>query len=263
MTALLDRIKVYSLYFYEYLRYAEFTAASNAVMYMLTRKSYSDGKQIKTRMGTFETRKGTLDFQYVNYAYEIDLKHFIEKQQFDVFFDVGACLGEYCVWLGHQGYRCFAFEPVYDSYAMISRNIQLNNMQDKVKAYNFGLGKKHSIEHFQLNTINPGGSRRVDEPTATTRKFEIQAMDNIFRSLNLNPETKILMKIDVEGMEVEMLKGAENFFRYFNNVTLIIEEKISGESEIIKTLNSICHFEYGHVDKYNIYAKKIGNIQLN
>jgi FkbM family methyltransferase len=259
MNTILDRLKVYSLYFYEYLRYAEFTAATNAVLYMLTRKSYSDGKRITTRMGTFETRRGTLDFQYVNYAYEIDLKHFIEKQDFEVFFDVGACLGEYCIWLGQQGYRCFAFEPVHDSYGMISRNIHLNKMQDRVKAYNYGLGKKHSIEHFQLNTINPGGSKRVDQPTSTTHKFEIQAMDNVFRSLGLHPETKILMKIDVEGMEVEMLKGAENFFRYFNNVTLIIEEKISGESEILKTLNSICDFEYGHVDKYNIYAKKIGN----
>ncbi|MBC7381420.1 MAG: FkbM family methyltransferase [Bacteroidia bacterium] len=257
MKYLINRVKVYTIYFYEYLRHAEFISAVNAVLYMFTRKSFSKGKQIKSSMGIFETRKGTLDFQYINYAYEIEIKHFIEKQQFDIFFDIGACLGEYCIWLGHKGYRCMAFEPVYDSYYMISKNIMLNNVEDKVAAYNYGLGSKHSVEHFELNQTNPGANKRVDEGTENTQKFEINAMDDVFETFGLKPETKILMKIDVEGMEVEMLKGATKFFRYFNNITLIIEEKLTGESRIINTLNEICAFEYGNVDNFNIYAKKL------
>jgi hypothetical protein len=54
-------------------------------------------------MGKFETRKGILDFQYINYAYEIEIKHFLEKHPFEVFFDTGACLGEYSIWLGYKG----------------------------------------------------------------------------------------------------------------------------------------------------------------
>jgi FkbM family methyltransferase len=257
MNHLVDRVKVYSLYFYEYLRYREFNSALDAILYVLTRKSYADGKPIKTRMGTFETRKGTLDFQYANYAYEIGLKRFIENQTFDVFLDIGACLGEYSIWLGQNGYRCFAFEPVYDSYKMIQRNIALNNVQDKVMALNYGLGAQHSIEHFQLHPINTGSNKRVPEPNASTRPFEINALDDVFESFGLSPNTKILMKIDVEGMEVEMLKGAQKFFSYFDNVTAIIEEKISGGSNITQTLNSIYDkFEYGPVDNFNIYAKK-------
>jgi FkbM family methyltransferase len=256
MSHLLNRAKVYTLYFYEYLRYAEFRSALNAILYVVTRRCYSVEKRIKSRMGLFETRKGTLDFQYANYAYEIDLKHFIEQQEFDVFFDVGACLGEYCIWLGRQGCRCVAFEPVYDSFKMIRKNIQLNGLEDTVTVFNYGLGSKHSIEHFQLNRTNPGANRRITEGLPGSIKFEINALDDVYDTFGLNPETKILMKIDVEGMEVEMLKGAERFFRYFNDVTLIVEEKISGESKIINTLNSICPFEYGHVDNFNIFARK-------
>lgn len=208
-------------------------------------------------MGVYETRKKTLDFQYVNYAYELDIKHFIEKQDFDVFFDIGACLGEYSVWLGHKGYRCFAFEPIYESFAMISRNISLNKVDDKVKAFNYGLGSKHSIEHFELDKTNLGASKRVEKPSETSQKFEINAIDEVFQSFGLTKDTKILMKIDVEGMEVEMISGAKNFFKYFDQVTLIIEEKLTGESKIISCLKSICDFEFGNIDKYNIYAKKV------
>jgi FkbM family methyltransferase len=260
MNYLLNRVKVYSFYFYEYLRYGEFAAVKNSFLYMFTRKSFANGKRMKTSMGEFDTRKGTLDFQYINYAYEIDIKHFIENHQFDVFFDIGACLGEYCIWLGHKGYTCFAFEPVSASYNMITKNILLNKVEGNVKAFNYGLGSKHSIENFQINITNPGASKRVDQSTSLTERFEINAMDDMFSNFGLNPKTKVLVKIDVEGMEVEMIKGATKFFQYFDDITLIIEEKLSGESLIRDTLNSICKFEYGHVDNFNIYAKKVSNL---
>lgn len=261
MTRILNRVKVYCLYFYEFMRYAELDSAINAALYKLTRKSYSSGKRINSRLGVFETRRGTLDFLYLNYAYEVDLKHFIEAQQFDVFFDVGACIGEYSVWLAHKGYRCFAFEPVYESYEMTTKNIALNKLQNKVMAFNYGLGDKHSIEHFKLHPINPGASRRVDRETEYTKKFEISTLDDVYETLDLKPSTNILVKIDIEGMEVEMLKGAEHFLKHFSNITLIIEEKITGSQQIMDTLNAFGKFEYGVVDNYNMYAKKVGSYQ--
>lgn len=257
MKYLLNRVQVYSLYFLEYIKHGEWAAIPNAFLYMFTRKSYANGSQMTSSMGKFETRKGTLDFQYINYAYEIEIKHFIEKHPFEVFFDIGACLGEYSIWLGHKGYTCLAFEPVKESYDMVSKNIALNQLTEKVKAFNYGLGRAHSIEHFQINHTNPGASKRVDKANSETLKFEINALDDVFEGFNLNPKTKILVKIDVEGMEVEMIKGAQKFFQYFDDITLIIEEKLSGESIIRDTLNEICKFEYGHVDNFNIYARKI------
>jgi hypothetical protein len=48
---------------------------------MLTGKSFAKGNTIQTRMGLFKTRPGSLDFQYINYAYELDIKRFIEKEE--------------------------------------------------------------------------------------------------------------------------------------------------------------------------------------
>lgn len=257
MKYLINRIQVYTLYFFEYIKHGEWAAIPHAFLYMFTRKSYATGKQMTSSMGTFATRKGTLDFQYINYAYEIEIKHFIEKHSFDVFFDIGACLGEYSIWLGHKGYTCLAFEPVKESYDMVVKNIELNQLSPKVKAYNYGLGSEHSIANFQINHTNPGASKRVDSANNETLSFEINALDEVFNTFGLNQKTKILVKIDVEGMEVEMIKGATKFFQYFEDITLIIEEKLSGESVIRDTLNTICKFEYGHVDNFNIYARKV------
>jgi FkbM family methyltransferase len=256
MKYLLNRVQVYSMYFYEYIKHREWAAIINAFLYMFTKKSYANDKQMTSSMGKFATRKGTLDFQYINYAYEIEIKHFIEQHQFEVFFDIGACLGEYCIWLGKKDYTCFAFEPVKDSYNMILKNISLNQLDNKVKAYNYGLGNKHSIEHFEINQTNPGANKRVEVQTNETQNFEIKRLDDVFADFGLNPKTNILIKIDVEGMEVDMIKGAAKFLTHFEDITLIIEEKLSGQSSIRDALNDICNFEFGQVDNYNIYVKK-------
>jgi hypothetical protein len=119
------------------------------------------------------------------------------------------------------------------------------------------LGSKHSVENFQINTINPGASKRVDQANALTQKFEINALNDIYESFHLPKESRILVKIDVEGMEVDMIKGASNFFNHFDNITLIIEEKLTGESSIRSSLSAICDFEFGIVDNFNIYARKV------
>ena len=253
---ILNRVEVYSLYCWEYMRYGEWGSLKNAIGYMINRKSAAPAKRIRTSMGVFDTRPRSLDFQYINYAYEIDIKRFIEKEDFEVFLDIGACLGEYCIWLGKKGKKCIAFEPVSASYEMIRKNIALNGVEQNVRAYNYGLGKAHSTEYFELDETNPGSNRRVDAASSKTEKIEINALDDRISELGLRPDQKILIKIDIEGMELDMLRGASNFLKTFPHLVLIIEEKFSGESNIRKGLSEIADFDYGKIDEYNIYARK-------
>lgn len=256
MYNLISRIEVYALYLFEYIKYGEFRAITNAILYIVTRKSFAKGNNIRTRMGYFKTRPKSLDFQYVNYAYELEIKRFIEKEEFDVFLDIGACLGEYCIWLGRKGKKCIAFEPVIYSYEMIEKNIELNNLQEKVKVYNYGLGMEYSVEYFKMDETNPGSNRKVAEPGDKTEKFEIYSLDEKYETLGLLPTNRILIKIDIEGMELEMLNGAQKFLNEFKNIVLIVEEKFSGESNIRNKLTHIAPFEFGKIDQYNIFARK-------
>ncbi len=257
MARIANRIKVYSLYLLEYIKHGEISAVGNAFAYMLTGKSFAKSKVMTSSMGKFETRPRSLDFQYVNYAYEIDIKHFMEKEDFDVYFDIGACLGEYSIWLGKKGKRCFAFEPVQESFQMIQKNISLNHLENKVQAFNYGLGSRHSIEFFEMNETNPGANKRVEAEGPLTRRFEINSLDEKYTSFGLLPDDRILIKIDVEGMETAMLDGAVEFLRTFNNMVLIIEEKLSGDDNIRRKLNEIADFSYSSIDEFNICARKI------
>ena len=61
-------------------------------------------------------------------------------------------------------------------------------------------------------------------------------------------------------MEAEAIEGARDFFRHFKKITVIAEAKHSGEDNIVKALNSVALFEYGEIDEFNIWARKIGNL---
>jgi FkbM family methyltransferase len=257
MKHLLNRIEVYSRYFFEYIRYGEFTSLRNAIHYMITRTSNAKGGKVKSRLGVFETRPLSLDFQHVNYAYELSIKKFIEKEDFTVFFDIGACLGEFSIWLARKGKKCIAFEPVRYSYEMIQRNINLNHVENNIMLFQCGLGSKHAEAHFELNETNPGSNRRVDVATEHTEVFVINTLDELLPSFNLSPTDKILIKIDVEGMELEMLAGAQHFINSYDNIVMIIEEKFSGEDNIRKGLLNMADFEFGQLDEHNIYARKV------
>ena len=257
MSYLINRIEVYSLYLLEYIKFGEFASLRNAITYMITRKSSAKGGIVKSRLGVFETRPMSLDFQHVNYAYEISIKRFIEKEDFTVFFDIGACLGEFSIWLASKGKKCITFEPVSYSYNMIQRNIQLNKVEDRIMLFKCGLGSQRAEAHFELNKTNPGSNRRVETAAADTEVFIINTFDELLPSFNLSPNDKILIKIDVEGMELEMLEGARQFINSYDDIVMIIEEKFSGEDNIRKGLSKIADFEFGKLDEHNIYARKI------
>lgn len=257
MNHLLNRIEVYSLYLLEYIRYGEWKCLLDAITYMFTKKSYSKGGLVKSRLGIFETRPNSLDFQHVNYAYELSIKRFIEREDFTVFFDIGACLGEFSIWLAGKGKRCISFEPVSYSYNMIQRNIQLNKVDKLVQLFKCGLGAEHAEAHFELNTTNPGSNRRVEQAGNATEVFIINTLDELTPSFNLSPTEKILIKIDVEGMELEMLAGAKQLINNYDDIVMIIEEKFSGEDNIRKGLCKMADWEFGQLDEHNIYARKI------
>jgi hypothetical protein len=58
-------------------------------------------------------------------------------------------------------------------------------------------------------------------------------------------------------MEDEALEGAARFITFHPNLTIIFEEKHTGKDAILKILEDLAVFEYGIVDEYNLYAKKI------
>jgi len=252
------KLLTYARYFLDYVKHGDLGSVIASVKYLINKSSHSNDRIIRTSAGKFFCRKNTNDFQFANYYYEWGVKKFLlnHRNEFSVFIDGGACSGEYSIILSRYGIRCFAFEPVKNTFDVLLRNIELNGLNGKVKAFQFGLGDQNSTTDFVFNPVNTGASHIAESNQAGDCKVEIRTFDSVYQSLGITKDDHVFFKLDVEGMEPEVLRGAEKFIREFPNITFVMEDKHSGEDTIKNTLISMGSFEYGIVDDFNIYAKK-------
>lgn len=257
----MNKIATYSRYLFEYLKFGDFKSIAASVHYVLFKKSHSEDRIVTSSIGTFYCRKNTNDFQFANLYYEWGVKRFILNRidEFSVFIDGGACVGDYCILLAKKNKRCFAFELVSENVKMIEKNVELNQLQDRVTVFPYGLGDSDYEASFNFNPVNTGASRINKVEIPIENKAVVKQIDSLIEKMGIALTERIFFKLDVEGMEAEAIMGAFNFIQEYPNITLIIEEKHTGKLPIQETLKDIALFEFGKVDEFNIYAKKIRN----
>ena len=248
----------YTDYLIECYRSKDWQSIRDSFKYVLFKTPPTTDRLVRSRMGTFWCRGNTNDFQYVNYAYERHVKEYIASQirHHDVFIDVGACMGEYCVWLAQQGMRCIAFEPVPANYQALRKNVEINNLQDRISSYPVGLGSIKEEVYFDIKTVLTSASGIDRTYTGVEKNVKIERLDDLLPELNIGSNQGVMMKLDVEGMEVDVLTGAENFIRNTRQLTLIMEKTFTGEDPIRKYLSSLGKFTFKDIDEVNLAAIK-------
>jgi len=256
---MLSKLNTYFRYFYEYMKYGDFLSVYASVKYLILKKSHHKDRIIQTSVGKFFCRKNTNDFQFANFRYEWGVKKFIldHIHEYSVFIDSGSCIGDYSILLSKYNIRCIAFEPLANNYEVLVKNLQLNNLINRVKTIQAALGNENKLVRFKFNQVNTGASCIDMENRPDSFPVELRTFDSFLTKFNLSKDEHILFKLDVEGMESEALQGSENFIRQYPNITFIIEEKFTDMAQIKSILNKLGTFEYGMVDKYNMYARKI------
>ena len=212
----------YTDYLVECYRNKDWESIKDSFKYVLFRTPPSSDRLIKSRMGTFWCRGNTNDFQYVNYAYERSVKDYIAANfnNFDCFIDIGACMGEYCIWLAQQGKKCVAFEPVPKNYLALSKNVEINKLQQYIKAFPIGLGSKSEEVYFEIQSVLTSASGIDRNYTGVERNVKIERFDDLQSQLPCTTDDRIMMKLDVEGMEVDVLTGAESFIKNVKSLYL-------------------------------------------
>lgn len=140
--------------------------------------------------------------------------------------DIGANQGWYSTHVGRTleetGGRVFAFEPVATTYAVLCANLERNALGDVVTANNFGFGEAAGTVEFFIPafTGSVGASREQlfpdDENRAVT--CEIRVLDEFVAAQGIAPD---LIKCDVEGSELMVLRGAEETLRSARPVVML------------------------------------------
>lgn len=126
-------------------------------------------------------------------------------------FDVGANVGFYCAisarLVGPDG-KVVAFEPLPDNVRMIAHNASLNSFRH-VSIQELALGKENGHTKFAVSSDpNWGMLASVGAPAGLVgeRDVRVARLDSLIREGSVpRPD---LMKIDVEGAEVDVLEGA-------------------------------------------------------
>lgn len=164
------------------------------------------------------------------------LLHFLRPD--DLFVDVGANVGSYsilaCSAVGASG---VAFEPVPSTFQRLSENLNLNHLQGKVQAVNKGVGDKNGVIHFTSKHDTTNHALANGEIGEDSVPVQITTLDSELQGLN-----PALIKIDVEGFETPVLRGAADTLSKPSLVAVIMELNGSGsrygfdESGILKTM---------------------------
>lgn len=164
----------------------------------------------------------------------------------EVFFDVGANVGVFSLYAAiHQDCQVYSFEPEAKNYACLNKNIFLNRLGRRVKALNVGLHDATSIEFLQLHDLASGaalhsvgeaidwrGERFEAKFEQAVLAFRLDEMIELFRM----PQP-IHMKIDVDGNELKVIRGAARTLSDPRFRSLQIELK-EGDSELIQAIES-------------------------
>ncbi|RYE50628.1 MAG: FkbM family methyltransferase [Sphingobacteriales bacterium] len=250
-----SKYSVYANYFKEFVVCNDFRSLGVSINYVLTHRTPPKDYITSSKMGKFQIRKGTTDFQFINWTYEGKVKDYIQDNidSFDVFIDVGACIGEYCIWLARMGKQCIAIEPV--NFEAVRNNIRLNGLADKVKLFACGLGSKKEKVFFNI----PKGitsSSHINRETQEAPNVTIEVLDQLYTQFGISPNARILLKLDVEGMETEVISGGTNFIKGSKNISIIYEHFVENNFQNDKALLAIGEFDIHDIDGVNRVAIK-------
>jgi FkbM family methyltransferase len=165
--------------------------------------------------------------------------HFLRGS--DLFLDIGANIGSYPVLAsGVCRARTWAFEPDPNTLHHLKRNIAINELDSLVTVYECALGPTQGEVPFTvgLDTMN-----RV--ATANDKKVRIVRQDRLDKLVGTSQP--IMIKMDVEGYEQNVLRGAEALLA--NPCLKVIElETVTPEIDYILLSNQ---FERAYYDPFS------------
>jgi FkbM family methyltransferase len=148
------------------------------------------------------------------------VKHFVEPG--DLCVDAGANLGWYATVMarrvGPTG-AVLAFEPDAGNFALLRTNLADNGIADRVRAFELALYERDGEIEFELSPDNFGDHRlraRSGAPSfheaetgpRSYRRVPARTLDGVLAELGLADRPIRLLKVDTQGAEVAIFRGA-------------------------------------------------------
>jgi FkbM family methyltransferase len=161
------------------------------------------------------------------------------------FLDIGSNYGCHTIGIANEIRKNKGSGKVYSFYLqpeiikLFKENVNMNNLNDIVILNEVGLGDKNETKEFIVskdydNNDNPGGSSLYNSDNSDKNKKEFVT---IKRLDDLNIDNISLIKIDVEGYELEAFEGGINTITK-NKPIIVIEIWSNNLEKYTKWINS-------------------------
>ena len=165
-----------------------------------------------------------------------------------IFWDIGANIGIYSVYAATKfnDIEVVSFEPSTSNLRILSRNITINDLDNKIKINQFPLIDKENqyltmnegefVEGWSMNTFGQSTDFKGEKFLARN-KYKIfgTSIDYILKNKFL--EIPNYIKIDVDGIEHLILKGGINFLKDDTLKSISIELNENYQSQYKEVIN--------------------------
>ncbi len=196
-------------------------------------------------------------------AYSLDQLRLIERlfEAPFTFVDVGANQGEFSVFVASmsEDNRVLAFEPTQNMRSRLQHNLSCNELTN-AKVFGFGLSdrSRDNVPIYGSDDVMDDGTFHAGLPTIHTMtdrhvRLESISLRSLDETLQNNDVDSIdLIKIDVEGEELSVLKGAQNTISQFRPF-LILEANSTSAAAAGYTISEL----YGWLENQGYLLKEI------
>jgi len=164
---------------------------------------------------------------------EPEMLEWIEEYGGGVFFDIGANIGIYSLYYtqAKQG-NVYSFEPSVFNLRQLAKNISINQLSERITLVSNPLSESTGIAKFINGSADEGGALSAfgvkygfdGEPIISDITYSVLgfSLDDMFEKSVLT-EKPSLIKIDVDGIEHLILKGATEILKSKELKSLYIE----------------------------------------
>jgi len=162
---------------------------------------------------------------FIDGSYERTLRSFVASLPLNggVCVDIGANLGLHTVLLSNlvgSGGRVFAFEPEARNFELLEYNLRRNGLAN-VAASRCALGSAEGVCQLNLSPDNFGDHKIGGQSRGPAQEVRITTLDTALQHV---PDGSVrLIKIDVQGYELEVLRGMKGTLERNADVILLLE----------------------------------------
>ena len=158
----------------------------------------------------------------------------LSKKDKIIFWDIGANISSFSIYAAkkYKDIEVHAFEPSTSNLVLLSKNVSLNNLTNKININPYALNDKVN-QFLPMNEKNfiEGGARNSFgiNHDSSGKHFKTNTSYNIFgTSINYLIDNNILkipnyIKLDVDGIEHLILEGANNILKNKDIKSICVE----------------------------------------